>query len=235
MENISNKIVLHVADGTLMNAYITAPDDSATHPGIILLQEAFGITSHIRAVADRIACEGYVVIAPELFHRTAPGIEFDQNNLPVVMEHVTAMKLEQQQDDLRACYGWLQQNERVNKNKIGSIGYCMGGRVSFIANYTLPLSACVSYYGSGIQNMGDKVNDLHAPHLFFWGGLDKHILPEHVATVEANMKIGGKNYVSVVFSYADHAFNNDQRANYNADASKEAWALSMAFFKNKLK
>lgn len=234
MNTISNRITLHVADGTLMKAYITAPDDGGTHPGIILLQEAFGITSHIRAVADRIACEGYVVIAPELFHRTAPGIEFDQNNLPAVMEHVNAMKLEQQQDDLRACYGWLQQ-ELVNKNKIGSIGYCMGGRVSFIANFTLPLSACISYYGSGIQNMGDKVKYLSAPHLFFWGGLDKHILPEHVAAVEDNMKIGGKSYVNVVFSYANHAFNNDQRANYNAEAAKEAWALSMAFFKNKLK
>jgi len=234
MQTKNNGIVLQVADGTLMNAYITAPDGDKTYPGIILLQEAFGITSHIRSVADRIACEGYVVIAPELFHRTAPGIEFDQNNLPVVMEHVTAMKLEQQQDDLRACYTWLEKQDNVNKHKIGSIGYCMGGRVSFIANYTLPLSACVSYYGSGIQNMSDKVKDLHAPHLFFWGGLDQHILPEHVAAVEANMKQGGKPYVNVVFSYANHAFNNDQRANYNADASREAWAMSMAFFKNKL-
>lgn len=234
MQTINNKIVLQVADGTMMNAYITAPGDGKTCPGIILLQEAFGVTSHIRAVADRIACEGYVVIAPELFHRTAPGIEFDQNNLPAVMEHVTAMKLEQQQDDLRACYSWLQKQDNVNKNKIGSIGYCMGGRVSFIANYTLPLSACVSYYGSGIQNMGDKVKDLTAPHLFFWGGLDQHIIPEHVAAVEANMKQGAKPYVNIVFSYANHAFNNDQRANYNADASREAWAMSMAFFKNKL-
>jgi carboxymethylenebutenolidase len=79
-----------------------------------------------------------------------------------------------------------------------------------------------------------KIKDLHAPHLFFWAGLDKHILPEHIGTVTEAMKQGNKSYVSVVISYADHAFNNDQRHAYNADASKEAWALSMAFFKNKL-
>ncbi len=235
MQTIKNKISIQVSDGTLMNAFITAPDDSNVHPGIILLQEAFGITSHIRAVAERIACEGYVVIAPELFHRTAPGIEFDQNNLPAVMEHVMAMKPDQLQSDLRACYAWLQQQDKVNKNKIGSIGFCMGGRASFVANYTLSLSACISYYGSGIQNMADKVKDLHAPHLFFWGGLDTHILPENVSAVVDAMKQGNKPYANVVFSYAGHAFNNDQRPNnYNSDASKEAWAISIAFLKNKL-
>ncbi len=234
MQTVNNKITLTVGD-SLMSAYIAAPEGAGTYPAIILLQEAFGVTSHIRGVANRIAAEGYVIIAPELFHRTAPGIEFDQNNLQAVMQHVTAMKLEEQQADLHACYNWLLLQDNVIKEKIGSIGYCMGGRVSFIANYTLPLSACVSYYGSGIQNMIFKMQNLHAPHLFFWGGLDKHILPEHVAAVTEGMKQAGKPFVNVVLSYADHAFNNDQRANYNADASKEAWALSLAFLKNKLK
>lgn len=233
MQTINNKISLTVGDG-LMGAYIAAPEASGTYHAIILLQEAFGITSHIRNVANRIAAEGYVVIAPELFHRTAPGIEFDQNNLPAVMQHVTAMKLDEQQADLHACYNWLQLQNNVVKTKIGSIGYCMGGRVSFIANYTLPLSACISYYGSGIQNMVFKMASLHAPHLFFWGGMDTHILPEHVAAVADGMRQAGKPFVNVVLSYAGHAFNNDQRTNYNADASKEAWAMSMAFFKNKL-
>lgn len=217
-----------------MNTYIAAPEGANRHPGIILLQEAFGITSHIRAVANRMASEGYVVIVPELFHRTAPGIEFDQNNLEATKPHYTAVTTETIQEDVRACYTWLQQQDNVMKEKIGSIGFCLGGRASFITNFTVPLSAAITYYGSGIQNMTDKIKDLHAPHLFIWGGQDQHILPEHVAAVAEGMKQANKPYVNVVISYAGHAFNNNQRANYNAQASKEAWAISMAFFKNKL-
>jgi carboxymethylenebutenolidase len=235
MQTINNQILLSVADGTAMNAFTAAPVNEGVFPGIILLHEAFGITSHIKNIANRIAAEGYTVVAPELFHRTAPGVAFDQNNLPPVMPYVTALKLEELQDDLRATYGWLQGQPPVIKEKIGSIGFCMGGRVSFIANFTLPLSAAVSYYGSGIQNFAEKFKNLSASHLFFWGGMDKHILPEHVDAVTAAMKANGKAYANVVFSYADHAFNNNERHAYNAEASAEAWALTLAFFKNKLK
>lgn len=233
MQTMNNKISL-TAGGSAMNTYIAAPEGANRHPGIILLQEAFGITSHIRAVANRMASEGYVVIVPELFHRTAPGIEFDQNNLEATKPHYTAVTTETIQEDVRACYTWLQQQDNVMKEKIGSIGFCLGGRASFITNFTVPLSAAITYYGSGIQNMTDKIKDLHAPHLFIWGGQDQHILPEHVAAVAEGMKQANKPYVNVVISYAGHAFNNNQRANYNAQASKEAWAISMAFFKNKL-
>ncbi len=234
MQTLNKKVSLNVADGSAMDAYIAAPEGAGKFPGILLLQEAFGITTHIRSVANRIAEQGYVVIAPELFHRTAPGMEFDQNNLPAVMPHVTALKLEEQQADLHAACDWLQQQDNVIHEKIGSIGFCMGGRVSFIANYSLPLNASISYYGSGIQNFAYKFKDLHAPHLFIWGGLDKHILPEHIDAVVTAMKQNNKPYANLVFGYADHAFNNNERPAYNAEASAEAWAISMAFFKNKL-
>jgi carboxymethylenebutenolidase len=233
MQTINNKISLQ-AGGSAMNAYVAAPGRAGKHPGIILLQEAFGITSHIRTVANRMAAEGYVVIAPELFHRTAPGIEFDQNNLEATKPHYTAVTTETMQEDIKACYTWLQLQDNVVAEKIGSIGFCLGGRASFVANFTVPLSAAITYYGSGIQTMTDKMNGLHGSHLFFWGGQDAHITQQHVAAVADGMRQAGKAFVNVVISYAGHAFNNEQRANYNAEAAMEAWAISMAFFKNKL-
>ncbi len=236
METVTNKIVLNVNDGSVVHAFTAQPSAAGTYPGIILLQEAFGVTPHIQGIAKRLAAEGYVVVAPELFHRTAaPGTELGYTNWDAIMPHYSTLTLEGMQADLEASYTWLQQQDAVIKEKIGSIGYCLGGRVSFIANFTLPLSAAVSYYGGGTHALADRAKDLHAPHLFFWGGLDTHIHAEHIDAVISAVKQHGKSYTNVVFGSADHAFNNDERPNYNADASAEAWAHTLAFFKSKLK
>jgi carboxymethylenebutenolidase len=230
----TNKVSLKVADGSEMGTYVSIPEGKGPFPGIIVFQEAFGVNQHIRNVTDRIAKEGYVAIAPELFHRTAGSAEFGYGDFSVVAPHFQAITPEGLTADIKACYDWLQIAPDVVHDKIGSIGFCLGGRVSFLANAVVPLSAGVSYYGGSAHTIADKASQINAPHLFFWGGQDKHILPEHVETVINAMKNAGKPYINVVISYADHAFNCDDRPNYNADASIEAWAMTMAFFKNKL-
>jgi carboxymethylenebutenolidase len=188
----------------------------------------------MRHVTDRIAKEGYVAIAPQLFHRTAGNAEFGYGDFSMVMPHFQAITEEGLSTDIKACYDWLKGQAEVVHDKLGTIGFCLGGRVSFLANTILPFSACVSYYGGGLHTIADKAVDVKAPQLFFWGGLDKHILPEHVETVVNAMQKAEKPYINVVISYADHAFSCDDRPNYNADAAAEAWAMSMVFFKNKL-
>jgi carboxymethylenebutenolidase len=234
MENQQNYVTLHVADGSNMAAYTAFPQHktSSLH-AIILLQEAFGVNHHIRNVADRFAATGYAVIAPELFHRTAPvGFEGDYNDFPSVASHMQALNNDGLTADLSACYQWLTGQQNVDKGNIFSIGYCMGGRVSFLANATLPLKAAVSYYGGGLDQFTDKAADLHGRHLFFWGGLDKHIKQENIDTIISAVEAAGKEYVNVKISYADHAFNCDARPNYNKAAAKEALALTLAFLEN---
>lgn len=231
----TSHVNLKVYDGTTMQAYISMPEKEGTYPGIILLQEAFGVNGHIRNIADRLAKEGYVVIAPELFHRTAPaGFESSYTDFTALAPHFQGITVEGLTADLKASYDWLQHQKNVNHAKIGSIGFCLGGRVSFIANTILPLAAAVSYYGGGMAALADKAPQMHAPHLFFWGGLDKHITPEQVDTIINAVKKAGKTYTNVVISYADHAFNCDERPNYNKQAASEAWAMTLAFFKNNL-
>ena len=231
----TSRITLNVSDGTTMQCYVSMPDSGNKMPGVIMLQEAFGVNSHMRNVSDKLAKEGYVVIAPELFHRTAPiGFEGGYTDFNSLMPHFQGITVDGLSADLKACYDWLQQQSNVNRAKIGSIGFCLGGRVSFLANAVLPLSASVSYYGGRTDTIVDKAKDLHAPHLFFWGGLDKHITPELVDTVINAVKAAGKPYTNVVISYADHAFNCDERPAYNKKAADEAWAMTLAFFKNNL-
>jgi len=235
MQTQNTLSVLPVDDGTTINIYTAAPEGDGIFPGIILFQEAFGLTGHIRGIADQLAAAGYIVIAPELFHRTAEaGATFSYDDWGTITPHFQAITVPGLQADARAAYQWLLQQPNVLHDKIGSIGFCLGGRVSFIANCTLPLSAAVSFYGGGLHNFANMATEAHGPQLFFWGGSDKSITLEHIDTVTNAMKLHNKTYTSVVFSAAGHAFNNNERASYNADASTEAWALTMAFLKNKL-
>jgi carboxymethylenebutenolidase len=229
----TKKVSLKVSDGSEMGAYVSIPEGKGPFPGVIVFQEAFGVNQHMRNVCDRIAKEGYIAIAPALFHRSAGDAEFPYGDFNLVMPHFQAITPEGLSADIKACYDWLKGQPEVIHGKLGTIGFCLGGRVSFLANAILPFSACVSYYGGSLHTIADKAAEVHAPHLFFWGGLDKHILPEHVETVVNAMKKAEKPFINVVISYADHAFSCDDRPNYNADAAKEAWAMSMAFFKNK--
>ena len=230
-----NSLDLSVSDGTTMHAYPARPQ-SATGPvpGIILLQEAFGVNHHIRSVADRLAQAGYVVVAPELFHRTAaPGLEIPYNDFPSAMPHFQGITNEGLTADVQAAHAWLTGQPDVAADKIGSIGFCLGGRVSFLANAVLPLTAGVSYYGGGLPQLKDRAADLHAPHLFFWGGLDQHISKDDITEIIAAVDAAKKPYVNTVISYADHGFNCDERPSYNAAAAAEAWALTLAFFADK--
>ena len=221
--------------GNEMDAYIALPEGEGTFPGIILLQEAFGVTQHIRTIAERFCEEGYAVIAPDLFHRTAKRLEVGYGDFASAKPHFDAITNDGLEADLKSCYDWMQKQGNVDDQKIGSVGFCLGGRVSFLANAVLPLAAGVSYYGGGLDTLANKAVDLHAPHLFFWGGKDTHILPENIDRIINAVKSAGKDYISIVISYADHGFNCDERSSYHPLAAKEAWATTLQFFENRLK
>jgi carboxymethylenebutenolidase len=237
MAKQSQQIELQVADGTTMRAYASLPSGPGPFPGLIVFQEAFGVNRHIRDVADRFAAEGYVAIAPELFHRTAaPGLELSYGNFDLVRPHFQAVTEAGLEADTRAAWDWLRQQPQVRPEATACIGYCLGGRVSFLANSILPFQAAVSYYGGGIApNLIGRTPRLHGPMLFFWGGLDQHIPAEQVQAVVDSLRQAGRPHTHVVISYADHAFFCDDRPNYNEQAAHEAWALTLAFLREKLR
>ena len=182
------------SDGTSMNAYVATPAEGGKLPGLLVFQEAFGVNPHIRDVTERFAKQGYVAIAPELFHRTAPGFEGSYTDFPAVMPHMQALTPDGLIADAQAAFDWLQKNPRVLPNATASVGFCMGGRVSFLANSALPLKAAISFYGGGIAPaLLPRVPQIHGPMLFFWGGLDAHIPPDQIRSVIDAMKAGEEN------------------------------------------
>jgi len=172
------------------------------------------------------------VIAPELFHRTAPpGFEGKYTDFPAVMPHYQAVTTETAEADVRSAYDWLRSSAKVSN--ISSVGFCMGGRVSFIANSIVALRAAVSFYGGGIApGLLDRASKLQAPSLFVWGGLDKHITPEHRRAVTDALNAEKKIYVNAEFARADHGFFCDERAAYEPHSARQAWALTLEFLRS---
>jgi carboxymethylenebutenolidase len=226
----TQKITLQVADGTSMNAYTARPAEEGKFPGMLVFQEAFGVNAHIRDITERVAREGFVAIAPELFHRTGPGFEGSYTDFASVMPHMQAMKEESAVQDIRAAYDWLRSNVQVSPERIASVGFCMGGRMSFLACSTVALRAAISFYGGGIApGYLPRAANLSAPMLFFWGGLDKHIPSEQIRTLIDELQRIGKPHINVEISDADHGFFCDVRASYNPVAATLAWTLSLKF------
>ena len=238
MPNITtDKHTLAVADGSSMQAFVARPEEKGSFPGMLVFQEAFGVNAHIRDVTQRIAREGYVAIAPELFHRSAaPGLEVRYDDFPSAMPHMKALTEQGLSDDVRATYEWLRDSTHVVPDRIGSIGFCMGGRVSFLANAAIELRAAISFYGGGIAPaLLPHAANLHAPMVFFWGGLDKHIPQDQIRSVIDAVKAAGKPYINVEISDADHGFFCDARPSYNPVAAKEAWSLVVSFLEAHVK
>ena len=223
-------IELEVQDGTRMRAWLARPEDRAKAPGLLVYQEAFGVNEHIQEVCEKFAAEGFVALAPEIYHRTAAGRTFDYGNLAGAREHMAQMTLGGIEADAKAAAAWLGQDRQAGGNALGAIGYCMGGRMAFLANTMLPLACAASYYGSQIPTFLDRVSKLHGPHLFCWGGLDQAVTWEQRPHVIEAMKAAKKPFLDFVISDAHHGFNCDLRPQvYSGAAARQARGLTLAF------
>jgi carboxymethylenebutenolidase len=223
-------IRLKVSDGTEMQAVVAAPP-SGNGAGLLVFQEAFGVNRHIRNVVQRYADHGFTAIAPELFHRSAPpGFEGSYGDFESIKPHFASITTDGLIADMRAAYEWLTKSAKIAADRIAAVGYCMGGRCSYIANSELPLAAAISYYGGGIvPDLLDRAQRQHGPLLMFWGGRDAHIPPEQYRAVADALTAANADHVQVVFSTADHGFNCDERPSYNESASREALSLGLEF------
>ena len=212
-----------------MLAWLARPAESEPSRGLLVFQEAFGVNSHIRNVTERFASQGFVAIAPELFHRTAPAkFEGSYNNFASSMPHMQALREVTLTEDIRAAYQWLKSHTRTGEN-IVSVGYCMGGRTSFLANTIVPLKAAVSYYGGNIPQFLANAGKSNGPLLLIWGDLDKHIPAEQRQQVGDALRQAKKVFADMVFSDADHGFFCDERASYQAKAAGISWDLTQSF------
>jgi len=231
-------VTLEVSDGSSMRAYVARPFGETPARGLIVCQEAFGVNAHIRDVTERFARQGYLAIAPEFFHRTGQNVEVRYDDFQSAQPHIRALTDGGLEADLRAAHACLCANGTGANFPISVVGFCMGGRVAFLAALSLPINCAVSFYGGGIapnersSGLLTRAKDLRAPVLLIWGGKDKHLGPEQARAVVDTLREKGKSYVNVEFSDADHGFFCDARPSYHAVSAAEAWQLVLSFLEN---
>lgn len=228
-------VTIEVADGTKMDAYVARPAGGEERPGLLVLQEIFGVNAHIRDVAERFAREGYVALAPDIFHRFAPRYEGTYDDIPKSIALTSNLTPAGVTADLAASFDHLSGLAGVKEGAVGAIGYCMGGRLAYVTNAIKPLAAAVSYYGGGIQGHLDLAPRLSGPMLFAWAGKDGYIPAEARDSVLSALRAADKPFTSAEFSWADHGFFCDARSNYDAVAAAQMWPLTLAFLASHLR
>jgi carboxymethylenebutenolidase len=165
-------IAIKSHDGGTFGAYMAVPA-SGSGPGLVVLQEIFGVNGHLRAVADRWAENGYVVLAPDLFWRLKPGVElgFSPEDVQIARDYGNRFDDENGVKDIGAAITALR-SEPPFKGKIGAIGYCMGGRLAFLAGARLGIDAAICYYPTRLENFLDEAESVRCPIMFHFGGKD---------------------------------------------------------------
>lgn len=218
---MGQNIELKTKDGQTISAYKAEPAGKP-RGGIVVVQEIWGVNSHIRDVADRYAKEGYLAIAPAIFDRIEPGVKMDQYTQETMQKGFGYMqKVDQDKAllDISAAVA-----EASKAGKVGIVGFCFGGRMSWLAAARVDgISASVPYYGGGVPQLASEKPKV--PVMLHFGEKDAHI---PVASVEEFKK--AHPTLPVYIYDADHGFNCDQRGSYDAAAAKLAQDRTLEFF-----
>lgn len=215
-------------DGKTFDGYLALPP-TGSGPGIVLIQEIWGVNAHIRTVAEQYALDGYVVLAPDVFWRQERRVDltYDEEGSAKAFKLMQAADFALAGEDVAAAVDCLRQRKEVS-GKIAAMGYCMGGQLAYRAAATGKPDAAVCYYGGGIQNNLELAESVQIPILFHYAGLDKMIPADAIARVrEAFSDHPSAQFYE--YANADHGFNCWARPTYNQHAAALAHGRSLQF------
>jgi len=212
------------SNGGTASGYLAIPE-KGSGPSVIVIQEWWGLVDHIKDVCDRFAKEGYVALAPDLYHGQTTKSPDEAGKL------MMALRIDEAEKDLRGAIQYLLKHKATTGDKVGVIGFCMGGALSLYAATKNPqVGACVVFYG-GHPNVKPDLGNLQASVLGIFGERDGFVTPEVVGDLEQQLKALGKSAEMHIYPNADHAFFNDQRPEvYNARAAEDSWRRTIEFF-----
>ncbi|HWP49469.1 MAG TPA: dienelactone hydrolase family protein [Candidatus Limnocylindrales bacterium] len=244
MEITTERVTMQV-DGSPMGGFLARPTTGGPYPGILVFMEIFGVNSHIRDVTQRVAREGYVALAIDYYHRTAPGMElgYTQEDIEKGFAQAKQTTTEGLLADIKAGIDYLKSRKDVRGDRIGCIGFCFGGYVAYLAATLPDIKATASFYGGGIAApptpggrppIVDRTKDIKGFILCLFGTQDTSIPLDQVDKIENELK--KHNIRHKVLRYdAGHGFFCDQRASYHAPSAQAAWEEVKAMFDRELR
>lgn len=221
-----------------LKGWLAQPDDpKGAYPAVIVFIEAFGVNEHFQSLAKRLAATGLVVLIPDIYH----GKVYSYEDLQGAIGHLRTLSDDKSMAAAKAALDYLRQTVRAKSDAIAVLGFCMGGRLAFLANAELAgdLRCAVCFYPGGVapkedavgrKPLLDKIESMSAPILIHYGAEDASIAPdEHARIVEA-LSQAKKRYGIEVYPEAGHGFFCEARTSYNAVATQESWTITQQFF-----
>lgn len=226
---MAGQMVEFPSNGGTTGGYLATPA-AGKGPGVIVIQEWWGLVPHIKDVCDRFAGEGFVALAPDLYHGKTTTSPDEAGKL------MMALQIDEAEKDLRGAINFLLNHEATTGEKAGTVGFCMGGALSlYTATKNPQVGACVVFYG-GHPNVHPDLPNLQAPVLGVYAERDGFVTPDSVRELERKLKELGKSVEMHIYPDVDHGFFNDTRPTvYNEAAAKDAWQRVLKFFSEHLK
>jgi carboxymethylenebutenolidase len=224
---MAGKMVEFPSNGGKTAGYLAVPK-SGKGPGVLVIQEWWGLVGHIKNVCDRFAAEGFSALAPDLYHGQTASEPDAAGKL------FMALNIKQAEKDLRGAAKSLA--GQSSTAKLGAVGFCMGGQLSLFAGTVNPnVGAVVDFYGIH-PNVKPDYKKLSGPVLGLFAEKDAFVTPQTAKDVDAAIKKAGKQSEIHIYPGVDHGFFNDERADvYNKAAADDAWRRTLAFFRQHLK
>jgi carboxymethylenebutenolidase len=239
MDISSSTVQLNTSDGR-MDAYVAQPKQPGSYPGVVVIQEAFGVNDHMKKVTDRIAAEGYVAIAPDIYHREAERV-IPFSDMAKAIATLQRVQDPKAMEDVGTAIAHLKSQNNVKPGSIGVVGFCMGGRLTYLAaaHHANDVKCAVPYYGGGIP-MGkpsplSRSGEIKCPMYLFFGAKDQLIPLEQVDQIKSELTAKKTPFQMEVYPDAGHGFFCDERASYHQNSAQDAWEKTRSFFAQHLK
>ncbi len=238
------KVSLPTSGGPMaVHGFLPESPGAGPLPGIILLQEAFGVNPHMRRLGQRMAALGYAVFCPELFHRGGDGLEFGYDEFPKIKPLMGTLTNAHIAEDLHAVHAHMLGRPDVDGSRIASWGFCLGGWASVLAACELPIAAAVSFYGGGLVRerpgigftpLVDRLGSVGCPLLLVFGGHDASIPPEDIAVLDRRLTSLGKAHEVEVYPDGGHGFFCEDRSAYHSASAQAAWSRATTWLEVRL-
>lgn len=240
---IQTQTVKVPARDTEIDAYLAVPEAEGNFPGVVVIQEVFGVNIHIREVTERLAKQGYIAIAPAFYQRSAPGYEtgYSPEDLEQGRSHAMQTTVDQLLGDIQATIRYLRTLPHL-KPVFGCIGFCFGGHVTYLAATLPEITAAASFYGAGIpiRTFGPgeptitRTPEIKALLYCFFGREDPLIPQEHTMAIESALRKHQIPHQIFRYEGAGHGFFCDHRPDYNPTAAADAWQKVTQLFRSQL-
>lgn len=231
-----SEVMIFTPDGQ-MPAVLVTSTQLDRKPAVLLLMEAFGVTSHIRDVAVRIAAEDYTVLIPDLYYRELPNNKFGYDEVDQAMAMMWRLDFGQpMENDLKAALVYLKTLNNVCSDRIGVTGFCLGGGLTFLTacRFSREIAAAAPVYGMVLDEWIDAVKEITVPMYLFFGGQDPFISRDRIQQINTRFRELGKDYRLKIYSDAGHGFFCNERSDYNPTATADAWSELKQFFRKYL-